>query len=180
MLTRYEDCVAILRDRRFFSAAGLVAQLEGVTDPEFLRRSERPSILTTEGDGPQPPPPAGRAGLHAEGGRPAPAVHAPGHRGAGRPVVPTGRCDLVADICEPYPIPIICELLGAPSEDWKQFSLWASDLLRIFNGNLVEDAPIIMRTQDELDEYVDAAHRGASVAAGRRPAHGPDRRRGGR
>ena len=25
-----------------------------------------------------------------------------------------GRCDLVADVCEPYPIPIICELLGAP------------------------------------------------------------------
>ena len=25
-----------------------------------------------------------------------------------------GECELVADVCEPYPIPIICELLGAP------------------------------------------------------------------
>ena len=62
----------------------------------------------------------------------------------------------MADVCEPYPIPIICELLGAPKEDWKRFSVWASDLLRVFNGNLREDAPIILRTQDELDEYVGA------------------------
>ena len=29
-----------------------------------------------------------------------------------------GRCELVADVCEPYPIPVVCELLGAPKEDW--------------------------------------------------------------
>jgi cytochrome P450 len=154
VLTRYEDCVAILRDRRFFSAAGLVAQLEGVTDAEFLRRSERPSILSMEGAD------------HSRLRRLVAPAFTP--KAADRlrpfmravikelvdPVAPTGRCELVADVCEPYPIPIICELLGAPKEDWKQFSLWASDLLRIFNGNLAEDFPVIMRAQDELDEYV--------------------------
>jgi len=154
VVTRYEDCVGILRDRRFFSAAGLVAQLEGVTDPEFLRRSERPSILSMEGAD------------HSRLRRLVAPAFTP--KAADRlrpfmrqvieellaPVLPTGRCDLMADVCEPYPIPIICQLLGAPNEDWKQFSLWASDLLRVFNGNLIEDAPIIMRTQDELDEYV--------------------------
>jgi cytochrome P450 len=154
VITRYEDCVAILRDRRFFSAAGLVAQLEGVTDPEFLRRSERPSILSMEGAD------------HSRLRRLVAPAFTPKAADRLRPfmrevieglvaaVAPTGRCELVADVCEPYPIPIICELLGAPKEDWKQFSVWASDLLRVFNGNLVEDAPIIMRTQDELDEYV--------------------------
>jgi cytochrome P450 len=68
-------------------------------------------------------------------------------------VAPTGRADIAVDICEPYPIPIICELLGAPKEDWKQFSRWATDVLRIFNGNLQEDLPTIMAAQDELDEY---------------------------
>ena len=154
VVTRYEDCVGILRDRRFFSAAGLVAQLEGVTDPEFLRRSERPSILSMEGAD------------HSRLRRLVAPAFTP--KAADRlrpfmrqvieellaPVLPTGRCDLMADVCEPYPIPIICQLLGAPNEDWKQFSLWASDLLRVFNGNLIEDAPIIMRTQDELDGYV--------------------------
>jgi cytochrome P450 len=71
-------------------------------------------------------------------------------------VAPSGRADIAVDICEPYPIPIICELLGAPKEDWKLFSRWASDVLRIFNGNLHEDLPIIVAAQDELDEYTKA------------------------
>ena len=51
-------------------------------------------------------------------------------------IAPAGRADFAVDICEPYPIPIICELLGAPKQDWKLFSRWATDVLRIFNGNL--------------------------------------------
>ncbi len=157
VLTRYEDCVAVLRERRFFSAAGLVAQLEGITDPEFMRRgNERPSILSTEGED------------HSRLRRLVAPAFTPKAADRLRPFMrevvnelvdafaAQGHCDLVADVCEPYPIPIICELLGAPKEDWKRFSVWASDLLRVFNGNLREDAPIIMRTQDELDEYVSA------------------------
>ena len=68
-------------------------------------------------------------------------------------MAPAGRSDFAVDICEPYPIPIICELLGAPKQDWKLFSQWATDVLRIFNGNLQEDLPTIMQAQDELDEY---------------------------
>ena len=59
----------------------------------------------------------------------------------------------MADLCEPYPIPIICELLGAPKEDWKLFAQWAPDILRIFNFNIAEDLPIIMKAQDELSAY---------------------------
>src|SRR5207249_1502918 len=55
-------------------------------------------------------------------------------------VAASGRCELVADVCEPYPIPIICELLGAPKEDWKLFSNWATDIFRIFNNDLVNRA----------------------------------------
>ena len=29
-------------------------------------------------------------------------------------MAPAGRADVATDLCEPYPIPIICELLGAP------------------------------------------------------------------
>jgi cytochrome P450 len=67
-----------------------------------------------------------------------------------------GHCELVADVCGPYPIPIICELLGAPKEDWKLFSEWATDIFRIFNQNLVDDLPAIERASGQLDAYVRA------------------------
>ena len=69
-------------------------------------------------------------------------------------VAARGECELVADVCEPYAIPIICELLGAPPEDWKLFSGWATDIFRIFNGNLVEDLPFIVRAGEEPAAYV--------------------------
>ena len=61
---------------------------------------------------------------------------------------------MVADVCEPYPIPIICELLGAPPQDWKLFSAWATDIFRIFNSNLLEDMPRIEQAGAELEAYV--------------------------
>ena len=68
-------------------------------------------------------------------------------------VAPSGRADFVSDICEPYPIPIICELLGAPKADWQLFSRWAGDILEIFSEDVLDKLDLIMRTQDELGEY---------------------------
>ena len=65
-----------------------------------------------------------------------------------------GECEFVTDVCEPYPIPIVCELLGAPPEDWKLFSSWATDIFRIFNGTLEQDLPFIDRASAELTAYV--------------------------
>jgi cytochrome P450 len=69
-------------------------------------------------------------------------------------VADAGTCDFVEDICEPYPISIICEVLGAPASDWRLFSDWATDIFKIFNGNLEEDNPAIERASKELDVYV--------------------------
>jgi cytochrome P450 len=65
-----------------------------------------------------------------------------------------GECDFVAEVCDPYPIPIICELLGAPREDWQRFSRWATEIFRIFNQNLAEDLPAIEQAGQELEAYV--------------------------
>ena len=69
-------------------------------------------------------------------------------------IAAAGRCELVADVCEPYPIPIICELLGAPASDWKLFSQWATDIFRIFNQDLQSDLPAIQQASEALEAYV--------------------------
>jgi cytochrome P450 len=66
-----------------------------------------------------------------------------------------GRCDIVADIARPYPVPIICALLGAPHEDWHLFSIWADDISKAFGVNVAEEAPAILRAWEQLEDYVE-------------------------
>ncbi len=72
-------------------------------------------------------------------------------------VADSGHCDVVTDIARPYPVPIICALLGAPREDWQQFSLWADDVFKAFSFSvdIREVEPGVMRAWGELDDYVD-------------------------
>jgi cytochrome P450 len=156
-VTRLEDVTAVLRDRRFHSAVSAITELQGVEGgvegSEFFdRRSE--SILSMEGE------------QHARLRRLVAPAFTPASANRLRPTMRAvvgdlvdtvsgqGECELVADVCEPYPIPIICELLGAPREDWKLFSSWATDIFRIFNSNLAEDLPTIARAAGELTDYV--------------------------
>ncbi len=151
-LTRHEDAVAILRDRRFFSAMSLIPQMQGVSG-SFLEQ-RRPSILQMEGDD------------HARHRRLVRPAFTPAAADRMRPfmrsiigefidaVYEEGTCDFVADIAERYPVPIICELLGAPRRDWKLFSQWAPDIFRLFNQNLAEDLPIVQQALSELEAYM--------------------------
>ena len=166
-LTRYQDAVACLRDRRFHSALSLIPQMAGMEPGGYLE-SRRRSILSMEGE------------EHARLRRLVAPAFTPAAAERLRPfmrdvigqlvdaVAPKGRCELVAEVCEPYPIPIICELLGTPRDDWKQFSQWATDIFRIFNQDLATDLLAIERASDELDHYV------RSLVEGRRTHPGLD------
>jgi cytochrome P450 len=154
VITGYADAVAILRDRRFHSALSLIPQIQGMPDASLEER--RPSILSMEGD------------EHARVRRLVAPAFTPAATRHLRPfmrevieelldsVAPDGECDFVSAVCEPYPIPIICELLGAPRADWQLFSQWATDIFRIFNQNLAEDLATIEQAGAELEEYVRA------------------------
>jgi cytochrome P450 len=148
----YESVMGILRDKRWHSATGLVAQMQGIRDEDFGGR-RRVSILNAEGE------------VHVRLRRLVAPAFSP--RSADRlrpfmrdvindlvdPIATNGEAEIVADICEPYPIPIICELLGAPKEDWQLFSRLATDILRIFSDNLIEILPTILAAQDEINAY---------------------------
>ena len=152
---RYEDCVAILRDKRWHNASGKLAELFGVTDARFLAR-QQVSILSAEGD------------VHTRLRRLVGTAFSPRAADRLRPVMRevvdrlvdavagAGRADVAVDICEPYPIPIICELLGAPPADWQFFSRVANDILEIFSMDMPSKLDTIMQAQDDLDEYTRA------------------------
>jgi cytochrome P450 len=155
VITTYDDATRVLRDQRWHQASRLIAQMQNVTDERFLSR-QRESILSAEGE------------THSRLRRIVASAFTPKAADRYRPlmrdvvhelldsVTETGRAELVADVCEPYPIPIICSLLGAPASDWKLFSRWATDLLSVFNGQLNEDMERILTARAEMDEYVEA------------------------
>ena len=148
----YDDVTAVLRDKRWHSATSKIPELMGITNPAFLER-QQVSILSAEGD------------VHVRLRRLVAPAFSPRAADRLRPfmrdvinglidnVANAGRADFARDVCEPYPIPIICELLGAPKKDWQLFSRWANDILEIFSADMVSKLDLIMRTQDELDEY---------------------------
>jgi len=154
VITSHDDCAAMLRDRRWFSALSLIAGMQNYESEEWSSRPQRQSILSTEGED------------HQRIRRIVSPAFTP--KSADRlrpfmravvndlldPICEVGRSEFVADVCEPYPIPIICELLGAPREDWELFSRLAVDIFRVFNGNLAEDAPAIIAAGDEMDAYM--------------------------
>ena len=151
-VSRHEDVMAVLRDRRFHSALSVLPQMAGVEGPMTERQQK--SILALEG------------AEHTRLRRLAAPAFTPRATDRLRPfmrqviddlvdaVTADGTCELVHDVCEPYPIPIICELLGAPKEDWKLFSGWATDIFRIFNNDVATDLPAIQTAMAELDAYV--------------------------
>jgi cytochrome P450 len=71
------------------------------------------------------------------------------------PLLAAGRCDVVADIARPYPVPVICVLLGAPKQDWQLFSAWADEFFKTFTFKAAEYEPDILKAWGELDDYVD-------------------------
>ena len=149
---RYEDATAVLRDKRWHSAVSRIPELMGITNTDFLER-QQVSILSAEGD------------MHTRLRRLVAPAFSPRAADRLRPfmrevisglvdkIADAGRADFATDICEPYPIPIICELLGAPKKDWQLFSRWAGDILEIFSQDVIDKLDLIMRTQDELGEY---------------------------
>ena len=149
----YADVTAVLRDKRWHNAASKIPEMRGITDPELIGNRDKPSILAAEGD------------VYTRLRRLVAKAFSP--RSADRlrpfmrevmnglidPVAASGTADIVADITEPYPIPIICELLGAPKEDWQLFSRWAEDILRVFNANVLDELDIIKAARNELNAY---------------------------
>ncbi|MGO9154008.1 cytochrome P450 [Mycobacterium sp.] len=150
----YDLVRTVLRDNRFITAKGLALDVKGITSGPLWDRATR-SLLSLDG------------AVHHRLRRLVSKAFSP--RAAERlrslaaeiitglvePVTSVGRCDVVADIARGYPTPVICALLGAQPEDWQLFSRWIDDIKKVFEWNVVNDAPTILAAAQQQDAYLE-------------------------
>ena len=152
----YEMARTVLRDPRFGIPQGIHLSAHGITSGPLWDRVTR-SILNMEGaEHRRLRSLVSRAFTPRATARMHDAIHSVVNELIDN-VQDAGRCEFVDEIARPYPIPIICALLGAPREDWQQFSMWAEDIFKIvsFDCDLAAEEPIILKAWDEFDRYID-------------------------
>ena len=150
----YEAVQTVLRDRRFRQPEALGLAARGITSGPLWDRAAK-SLLSLNGEAHhrlrklvfRAFTPAGAARLRE--------IMTEIITELVDEVSAAGECDVVADIARPYPIPVICELLGTPREDWRLFSAWADDIFRMFNLDAADAAPDILRASNEQQAYLD-------------------------
>jgi cytochrome P450 len=153
-LLRYDLAHTALRDQRMCVPQGLGLEAQGITSGPLWDRAST-TLLSVNGES------------HTRLRRLVCKAFTP--RAVGRldttitdiitglvePLLDSGSCEVVEDISRPYPVPVIAELLGAPSEDWKLFSEWADDFFKLFEWNVAEHEGVILQAWGELDAYTD-------------------------
>jgi cytochrome P450 len=150
---RYADVFALLRDPRLRGPGDDLLRMQGITEGRLFRRNQE-ILLFMEGEDHHR---LRRLVAKAftpraiEGLRPL-MRQAFGERLS--EVAGRGRCDAVPDLCESYPIHVICGLVGVPSDDWALFSKWADAILQSLSFEVVDKLPMIEDAIEEIDAYV--------------------------
>jgi cytochrome P450 len=67
----------------------------------------------------------------------------------------SGRCELVNDVCKPYPALTIATVMGAPLEDAERLYDWSNWIQRQFAADLLEQRE---RIEQAVTEFYDYAH----------------------
>jgi cytochrome P450 len=69
--------------------------------------------------------------------------------------IDAGHCDAVADIAKPYPVPIICAMLGVPRDDWDLFAHWLRGIANAFGPTATAHITAILQAWQHLDTYLE-------------------------
>ncbi len=166
LLTSFRDCRAVLMNPALRKAnIDILQQMPGI-DPAFVAR-RRHALLDMEGANHlrlrrlAAPALSGSVGDHF---RP--------HMqniitGLVEAVVAEGRCEAGAALCRPYPIPVVCAVLGVPAEQVAMFTRCAEAWTRWIREG-VAGVPAAMAAHEEMDAYL------SDLVARRRSDPGPD------
>lgn len=150
VVTRHEDACAILRDKRFYSASSRRP------DVESRNGKQQASLLEMDGEEhDRIRRLVSRSFIPRAANRLRPYMRST-FESLLAPALQRGSCEAVSELCTPYPIPVICELLGAPKRDAPLFSRWADGINRKFDVDPKPHLDQIRRATRELDDYVNA------------------------
>lgn len=146
---------ALLADRRLRSSVLELLKLQGVGDgPVFEALAS--SVLAVDGDdhvrlrrlvSPSFTPRAIEHRRQEMRERLAPLLDA---------VAPLGRTEFMADIADQYPIQVMCDLLGVPAEDHRDFARWNQAATWVLSLELVAHRDEAEEGMAQLQEYVRA------------------------
>jgi cytochrome P450 len=151
----HRDVVDLLRDRRLRGPGMDLARLSGIPEGGRAWKRQEQILLFMEGDD------------HHRLRRLVSKAFTPRAVEALRPstraviaglvdaVSDDGSCDAVPALCDPFPIPVICALVGIEADRLDDMSRWASSILlslRLDAGAFIDE---IETAQAELDEYIE-------------------------
>jgi cytochrome P450 len=152
VLFRNKDINAFLRDGRWHTAIGLLAELNPNLTPELKLRRKN-GLMASNGDD------------HLRLKRLITPSFTSARSDLIRPFMKNlmkeliqkfsnqEEIDLQKDIFNYYPIPILCKLFGIPDYDIELFSDWSSVLFDIFNLNGNIDQEKLASVQHSFDQY---------------------------
>lgn len=156
LVTRYDDVVALLRERRLHQASQLVARLSG-GDDATLSQLRRESILSAEGE------------THTRLRRLVAAPFSPRAIDELRPFMrryldellgPRDASDVVdLDVVTTfsrYPIAVICQHLGVERADWDLFSEWAETTFLVFSSAIKGNEQRVLEQSKAFTRYCHA------------------------
>lgn len=124
-LLSYELVRTVLRDSRFQIPSGYILAVQGITSGPLWEKVGA-SLLGMEGDRHQRVRSVVSRAFTPRAVERLHATIADVIDEIVEPISRRGFCDVVADIARPYPVPVVCALIGAPREDWEQFALWTT------------------------------------------------------
>ncbi|HZA17363.1 MAG TPA: cytochrome P450 [Pseudonocardiaceae bacterium] len=124
---RYQECLALLRDRRLRQGSLDTVAAYGVTSGAFVE-TLRTTLLTAEGKAHQ----RQRRLVSAAFTQRSVDVLRPFMRAKAHELIDgfvgNGRCEFITAFADPYPAWVIAELLGIPTERFDAFYGWATDI----------------------------------------------------
>jgi cytochrome P450 len=160
VISTYRELTSVLHDPRLSSDARNLAR----PMPGTKERTESPSFINLD------PPEHDR--LRRMTMRHFGPPHAPGLVDGMRPefteivtelidaLAAKDRVDIVDDLAYPFPVTVICRLLGVPREDEPRFHQWVEAIVESLDFNAQQDAPEKLRNgvqaRESLRQYLGA------------------------